>query len=111
MGVIRNHPLLPARVPVHGLVIDPHTGALELVVDGYKELQQTAENALPAVTSVPTAAAGAGAKAAVQQPAKASPHPVAAGRAPGSRRPSAFPAEGGRNRLLDVTMQGMYTMG
>ena len=33
--VIRNHPLLPKRIPVHGLVIDPKTGKLDLVVDGY----------------------------------------------------------------------------
>ncbi|TKI92943.1 carbonic anhydrase, partial [Bacillus cereus] len=25
-------------VPVHGLVIDPHTGKLDVVVDGYKTL-------------------------------------------------------------------------
>jgi carbonic anhydrase len=35
VGVIRNHPLMPVGVPVHGLIIDPHTGALDLVVDGY----------------------------------------------------------------------------
>ncbi|MGP1908962.1 beta-class carbonic anhydrase [Metabacillus sp. JX24] len=35
VDVIRNHPLLPADVPVHGLVIDPSTGKLDLVVDGY----------------------------------------------------------------------------
>ncbi len=31
---VRAHPLVPSNVPVHGLVIDPTTGALELVVDG-----------------------------------------------------------------------------
>ncbi|MGI2297245.1 beta-class carbonic anhydrase [Paenibacillus sp. GXUN7292] len=36
--VIRNHPLIPKEVPVHGLVIDPETGALEIVVNGYNEL-------------------------------------------------------------------------
>jgi carbonic anhydrase len=35
---IKNHPLLPNNVPVHGLVIDPKTGKLDIVVDGY-ELQ------------------------------------------------------------------------
>lgn len=34
VGIIRNHPLLPAEVQVHGLIIDPETGGLELVVDG-----------------------------------------------------------------------------
>jgi carbonic anhydrase len=34
--VIRNHPLLPGDVPVHGLLIDSETGKLELIVDGAK---------------------------------------------------------------------------
>ena len=34
VGVIRNHPLVPRRVPVSGLIIDPHTGRLEVVIDG-----------------------------------------------------------------------------
>jgi carbonic anhydrase len=33
--IIKNHPLMPESVPVHGLVIDPTTGKLDLVVDGY----------------------------------------------------------------------------
>lgn len=33
--LVKNHPLLPSDVPVHGLVIDPETGELDLVVDGY----------------------------------------------------------------------------
>jgi carbonic anhydrase len=32
---IRKHPLLPRGVPVHGLIIDPATGKLDLLVDGY----------------------------------------------------------------------------
>lgn len=35
VGIIKNHPLLPKKVPVHGMIIHPETGALELVVDGY----------------------------------------------------------------------------
>ncbi|WP_410513610.1 carbonic anhydrase [Paenibacillus sp. BR2-3] len=31
---IREHPLFPADVPVHGLIIDPETGRLHVVVDG-----------------------------------------------------------------------------
>ncbi len=31
---IRNHPLLPKPLPVHGLLIHPQTGKLDLVVDG-----------------------------------------------------------------------------
>ena len=38
VDVIRNHPLCPLDVPVHGLIIDPVSGKLELIVDGYKEL-------------------------------------------------------------------------
>ena len=36
VGIIKNHPLMPKGVPVHGLVIDPKTGKLDLVVDGFK---------------------------------------------------------------------------
>ncbi len=36
---IRKHPLMPKSISVHGLVIDPETGALEVIVNGdtYKE--------------------------------------------------------------------------
>jgi carbonic anhydrase len=33
--IIKNHPLLPANTPVHGLIIHPETGTLDLLVDGY----------------------------------------------------------------------------
>lgn len=33
--IIQNHPLLP-NVPVHGLLIDPKTGKLDVVVEGYE---------------------------------------------------------------------------
>ena len=35
--LIKNHPLMPKDVRVHGLLIDPHTGKVEVVVDGYKK--------------------------------------------------------------------------
>ncbi len=35
--LIKNHPLMPEWVRVHGLVIDPETGALEVAVDGNGE--------------------------------------------------------------------------
>lgn len=42
--IVRRHPLLPPGTPVHGLIIDPHTGALELVTDGDEYLaRQRAE--------------------------------------------------------------------
>lgn len=33
--MIRNHPLLPKDLPVHGLVISPETGKLDLLANGY----------------------------------------------------------------------------
>jgi carbonic anhydrase len=34
VATIKNHPLLPSTIFVHGLIIDPNTGELEVVVDG-----------------------------------------------------------------------------
>jgi len=34
VSVIRSHPLIPKDIPIHGLVIHPTTGQLELIVDG-----------------------------------------------------------------------------
>lgn len=33
---IKRHPLMPPTIPVHGLVIDPETGKLDVVVNGYE---------------------------------------------------------------------------
>lgn len=38
VSIIRNHPLLPKNTPVHGLLIDPTTGKLDLFIDGYAHL-------------------------------------------------------------------------
>ncbi|UXR68977.1 MULTISPECIES: carbonic anhydrase [unclassified Staphylococcus] len=38
--MVYNHPLFDNKVPVHGLVIEPHTGELELIHDGYERLSQ-----------------------------------------------------------------------
>lgn len=38
--MIKNHPLMP-EVPVHGLIMDPDTGELEIVIDGNKETPST----------------------------------------------------------------------
>ncbi|MWC30513.1 beta-class carbonic anhydrase [Paenibacillus sp. MMS18-CY102] len=35
--VIRKHPLIPKDIPVHGLVINPDTGALDVIENGYLE--------------------------------------------------------------------------
>lgn len=36
VDVIRNHPLLPANLPVHGLIISPETGRLDVISNGYE---------------------------------------------------------------------------
>lgn len=36
VDVIRNHPFMAKDIPVHGLVIDPKTGKLDLVTNGYE---------------------------------------------------------------------------
>jgi carbonic anhydrase len=35
VSIIRKHPLLPKNVPVHGLMICPETGRLDVLSDGY----------------------------------------------------------------------------
>jgi carbonic anhydrase len=35
VDVIRQSPLIPRDVPVHGMMFDPHSGRLELLSDGY----------------------------------------------------------------------------
>jgi carbonic anhydrase len=35
--IVRNHPLLPPDVPVHGLIMHPTTGKLDLLIDGYRD--------------------------------------------------------------------------
>ncbi len=35
VSMIRQHPLIPRDIPVHGMIIHPETGALELIVNGY----------------------------------------------------------------------------
>ena len=35
--MIRKHPLFPEAIPVHGFVMDPETGALEMIVEDYRE--------------------------------------------------------------------------
>ncbi|MFD1204461.1 MULTISPECIES: carbonic anhydrase [Sporosarcina] len=34
---IKNHPLMDAKVPVHGLVVQPDTGKLDVIVNGYDQ--------------------------------------------------------------------------
>lgn len=35
VALIRNNPLIPKDVPVHGLIVEPSTGELQVIVDGY----------------------------------------------------------------------------
>lgn len=35
--LIRNHPLFPKDIPVHGFMINPESGALEVLVQDYRE--------------------------------------------------------------------------
>lgn len=35
--MIRKHPLFPKSIPVHGFVMDPETGAIEVIVEDYRE--------------------------------------------------------------------------
>jgi carbonic anhydrase len=37
VDLVRTHPLMPKGVPVHGLIIDPGTGRLDLISDGNQE--------------------------------------------------------------------------
>lgn len=39
VAMIRNHPLLPPGVPIHGLVMHPETGQLDLLINGYEAVQ------------------------------------------------------------------------
>ncbi len=38
---IRANPLIPWEIPVHGLIFDPHSGAILVVVDGYRSTNET----------------------------------------------------------------------
>jgi carbonic anhydrase len=38
---IRSNPLIPKDVPVHGLIMEPSTGAIEIIIDGYKACRQS----------------------------------------------------------------------
>jgi len=38
VDIVKNHPLLPSNIPVHGLIIHPKTGKLDTVISGYQEI-------------------------------------------------------------------------
>lgn len=35
---LKDNPFIPNDIPIHGLIIDPHTGKLDLLADGYTEV-------------------------------------------------------------------------
>jgi carbonic anhydrase len=37
VNIIKNHPLLPKDVVVHGLIIDPNNGKLDIIRNGYED--------------------------------------------------------------------------
>ncbi|WP_100405168.1 beta-class carbonic anhydrase [Bacillus solitudinis] len=43
VDMVRNHPLLPKNTPVHGLVVSPETGKLDLIINGY-DAEEMARN-------------------------------------------------------------------
>lgn len=38
--IVKNHPLLPKSTPIHGMIMDPETGKMEVVVDGYENAKR-----------------------------------------------------------------------
>lgn len=38
--VVRSHPLIANDIPVHGLIVDPTTGKLDVVTEGYTKVPQ-----------------------------------------------------------------------
>ncbi len=42
VGIVRNHPLLPRGLAVHGMMMHPETGKLDLLIDGYKATEAAA---------------------------------------------------------------------
>jgi carbonic anhydrase len=49
---VRGSPLIGPRIPVHGLMVDIHSGRLEWLVDGYRALQSVAAPSPAGLTSV-----------------------------------------------------------
>lgn len=40
VATVKNHPLLPTDVAVHGLIMNPETGKIDVVVDGFEKLKE-----------------------------------------------------------------------
>lgn len=37
VNIVRKHPLIPKHIPISGLVINPETGVLRTIIDGYNQ--------------------------------------------------------------------------
>ena len=35
---VKNHPLMPSNVAIHGLIMDPLTGRLDVAVNGFEHI-------------------------------------------------------------------------
>ena len=57
-GLARSSPLIGAKIPVHGLMIDVETGKLDWVVNGYDALQTSANPQMPKMDFATLGAAG-----------------------------------------------------
>ncbi len=44
VSIVKNHPLIPKNIPIHGLIIDPTSGKLDLIVNGWNELDVEKKN-------------------------------------------------------------------
>jgi len=42
VGLLRDNPLIPPSIPVHGLMFDPAAGSLDVIVDGYASMKLAA---------------------------------------------------------------------
>jgi carbonic anhydrase len=43
VGLLRTNPLIPANVPIHGMMFDPASGQLKLLVEGYTPAGRVSE--------------------------------------------------------------------
>jgi len=57
---IRNSPLIGPKIPIHGLLVDTHTGRLERIVNGYESLVAVAAPVPAADTNAPAGSTASG---------------------------------------------------
>jgi carbonic anhydrase len=67
--IVRHSPLIGAKIPVHGLIVDIQTGKLEWLVNGYEVWQRTAspvKNVFASIAGASTEELGGGTMAGFQ---------------------------------------------